>query len=78
MTNKHKHKQHFKVFQHGLQDGYLGLNPHVKGGLFPLTRRVGYVRRPLTCTGTVRSVRRLYAHGRGNYFEVGEGGGAGL
>ena len=23
-------------FQHGLQDGYLSLNPHVKGGLFPL------------------------------------------
>ena len=26
----------FQVFQHGLQDGYLSLNPHVKGGLFPL------------------------------------------
>ena len=26
------------IFQHGLQDGYLSLNPHVKGGLFPLTR----------------------------------------
>ena len=25
------------IFQHGLQDGYLSLNPHVKGGLFPLT-----------------------------------------
>ena len=25
-----------KVFQHGLQDGYLSLNPHGKGGLFPL------------------------------------------
>ena len=24
------------IFQHGLQDGYLSLNPHVKGGLFPL------------------------------------------
>ena len=24
-------------FQHGLQDGYLSLKPHVKGGLFPLT-----------------------------------------
>ena len=23
-------------FQHGLQDGYLSLKPHVKGGLFPL------------------------------------------
>ena len=23
-------------FQHGLQDGYLSLIPHVKGGLFPL------------------------------------------
>ena len=22
------------IFQHGLQDGYLSLNPHVKGGLF--------------------------------------------
>ena len=25
------------IFQHGLQDGYLSLNPHVKGGLFPLS-----------------------------------------
>ena len=25
-------------FQHGLQDGYLSLKPHVKGGLFPLGR----------------------------------------
>ena len=25
-------------FQHGLQDGYLSLKPHVKGGLFPLSR----------------------------------------
>ena len=24
-------------FQHGLQDGYIRLKPHVKGGLFPLT-----------------------------------------
>ena len=24
-------------FQHNLQDGYLSLKPHVKGGLFPLT-----------------------------------------
>ena len=24
-------------FQYGLQDGYLSLKPHVKGGLFPLT-----------------------------------------
>ena len=24
------------IFQHGLQDGYLSLNIHVKGGLFPL------------------------------------------
>ena len=24
------------IFQHGLQDSYLSLNPHVKGGLFPL------------------------------------------
>ena len=24
------------IFQHGLQDGYLSLNPHVIGGLFPL------------------------------------------
>ena len=24
------------IFQHGLQDGYFSLNPHVKGGLFPL------------------------------------------
>ena len=24
------------IFQHGLQDGYLSLNPHVKGGLIPL------------------------------------------
>ena len=24
------------IFQQGLQDGYLSLNPHVKGGLFPL------------------------------------------
>ena len=23
-------------FQHDLQDGYLSLKPHVKGGLFPL------------------------------------------
>ena len=23
-------------FQHGLQDGYLSYQPHVKGGLFPL------------------------------------------
>ena len=27
------------IFQHGLQDGYLSLNPHVKGGLFPLTTK---------------------------------------
>ena len=27
------------IFQHGLQDGYLSLNAHVKGGLFPLSRR---------------------------------------
>ena len=27
------------IFQHGLQDGYLSLNPHVKGGLFPLTEQ---------------------------------------
>ena len=26
------------IFQHGLQDGYLSLNPHVKGGLFPLSQ----------------------------------------
>ena len=26
----------FSKFQHGLQDGYLSLNPHVKGRLFPL------------------------------------------
>ena len=26
----------WSIFQHGLQDGYLSLNPHVKGGLFPL------------------------------------------
>ena len=25
------------IFQHGLQDGYLSLNSHVKGGLFPLS-----------------------------------------
>ena len=25
-----------RCFQHGLQDGYLSLKPHVKGGLFPL------------------------------------------
>ena len=25
------------IFQHGLQDGYLSLYPHVKGGLFPLS-----------------------------------------
>ena len=24
-------------FQHGLQDGYLSLKPHVKGGLFPIS-----------------------------------------
>ena len=24
------------IFEHGLQDGYLSLNPHVKSGLFPL------------------------------------------
>ena len=24
------------IFQHGLQDGYVSLNSHVKGGLFPL------------------------------------------
>ena len=28
-------------FQHGLQNGYLSLNPHVKGGLFPLSRTSG-------------------------------------
>ena len=28
------------IFQHGLQDGYLSLNPHVKGGLFPLRREL--------------------------------------
>ena len=27
------------IFQHGLQDGYVSLNPHVKGGLFPLMGR---------------------------------------
>ena len=26
------------TFQHGLPDGYLSLNPRVKGGLFPLTQ----------------------------------------
>ena len=24
------------IFQHGLQDAYLSLNPHVEGGLFPI------------------------------------------
>ena len=28
------------IFQHGLQDGYLSLNPHVKGGLFPLILKI--------------------------------------
>ena len=28
-----------EVFGHGLQDGYLSFNPHVKGGPFPLRDR---------------------------------------
>ena len=27
-----------QVFGHGLQDGYLSFNPHVKGGPFPLSQ----------------------------------------
>ena len=40
-------------FQHGLQDGYLSLKPHVKGGLFPLTRAFdrGPSQTPLTGEG---------------------------
>ena len=37
------------IFQHGLQDGYLSLNPHVKGGLFPLmTQKVENAILPIT------------------------------
>ena len=35
--NSAGHSNNSSIFQHGLQDGYLSLNPHVKGGLFPLT-----------------------------------------
>ena len=28
-------------FQHGLQDGYLSLKHHIKGGLFPLNNVFG-------------------------------------
>ena len=31
------------IFQHGLQDGYLSLNPNVKGGLFPLRKQALHV-----------------------------------
>ena len=33
---------------YNLQDGYLSLHPHVKGGLFPLTKmtKVGYSLQP--------------------------------
>ena len=34
------------IFQHGLQDGYLSLNPHAKGGLFPLMLKGVKVRTP--------------------------------
>ena len=36
------------IFQHDPQDGYLSLNPHVKGGLFPEPRSLG-AERTRTC-----------------------------
>ena len=42
------------IFQHGLQDGYLSLNPHVKGGLFPLIKR----RIPLSASNAMHRMHR--------------------
>ena len=33
---------HFGVFQHGLHDGHLSLNPHVKAGLFPFMLKIAF------------------------------------
>ena len=44
------------IFQHGVQDDYLSLNPHVKGGLFPLSLQS----RERTAPGRKWLIFRLY------------------
>ena len=51
-------------FQHGLQDGYLGLKPHVKGGLFPLTAPGSY---PSQHRDKVEAHRREHLEGGGHH-----------
>ena len=45
------------IFQHGLQDGYLSLNPHVKGGLFPLKSCSTHGRKPTQLSSSEHEVR---------------------
>ena len=47
-------------FQYGLQDGYLSLKPHVKGGLFPLSSQLCACTEPLLRAQCVL-VRRMGA-----------------